>query len=337
MRILSFVLLSGCCLLAACAGSKSVTVSSADDYVEVDNPAVTMSSSAPAKIWVPRRYVESGVPRGGGLLKSGADNVISSFKQSPQQTQAEAYDHMPTTPVNTFPLSSGIARMVAKPHASVRNQIALLEIGKNGILKPFYEKLYRAEAGILIAPTQPVFLAQYSSITNQVEKGEFTQKLQQDYSANVTVYVSAPDGVAPGKTIVAEVFDSLGGVLVRRFDAVIPVGTGTERFVENSSIDVALVVLSEKVVDLIALLPWYARITAVSGNRAYISAGKEVGLRIGQVLMVYHGGNFVEGLGFAPGERTGTLEVSGFVGPNGSFCVIKEGQIVQAKDVVSVE
>lgn len=76
MRILSFLLLSGCCLLAACAGSRPVSVSSADDYVEIDNPAVTMSSSAPAKIWVPRKYLESGVPRGGEMIKSGAEKFI---------------------------------------------------------------------------------------------------------------------------------------------------------------------------------------------------------------------------------------------------------------------
>jgi hypothetical protein len=45
----------------------------------------------------------------------------------------------------------------------------------------------------------------------------------------------------------------------------------------------------------------------------------------------------MKGLGFAPGELMGSLTVQGFVGPNGSFGTIKEGQGIKATDIVSVE
>ena len=45
----------------------------------------------------------------------------------------------------------------------------------------------------------------------------------------------------------------------------------------------------------------------------------------------------MKGLGFAPGDQVGTLTVQGFVGPNGSFGVIREGQGIKATDIVSVE
>ncbi|MGD0844976.1 MAG: hypothetical protein ABSA06_11495, partial [Geobacteraceae bacterium] len=68
-----------------------------------------------------------------------------------------------------------------------------------------------------------------------------------------------------------------------------------------------------------------------------IAAGREVGLSIGQLLHIYHSGRFMKGLGYAPGELIGKLVVQGFVGPNGSFGQITEGQGVQATDLVSAE
>lgn len=323
MRILYVALIGGCCFLAACAGNRSSTVSSADDYVEIDNPAMTMTSNAPATIWVPRSYVEHGVPRGGELVRSGAEQVAGKFRQpEPHADTAEA-------PVLNSPVAMGKAPIV-------RNRIALLEIGQNGLIQPFYEMMRNASIGVITAPSQTAFISQFSTITNQKEKGAFARRLQQDLSVNVTAYVSAPDGVAAGKVIVAEVFDSMGGGLLRRFDVVVPLNAGPGKNAANGATDAALATLTEQVHELISLLPWYARITTVEGNRAYIAAGKEVGLRIGQTLTVYREGKFIEGLGFAPGDKAGTLTVSGFVGPDGAFCTINEGQNIQTTDVVSI-
>ncbi len=81
----------------------------------------------------------------------------------------------------------------------------------------------------------------------------------------------------------------------------------------------------------------YGKVAAVEGDRAYINAGKEAGLKMGQLLRVYHGGKVVAGLGFAPGERIAVLEVAGFIGTNGAYGVVKEGKGVQANDLVAIE
>ncbi len=62
---------------AGCASTKAQSPGP-NDYVEVPNPALTMSPNAPETIWVPRRYVESGVPRGGELAKRGYEAVTGS-------------------------------------------------------------------------------------------------------------------------------------------------------------------------------------------------------------------------------------------------------------------
>jgi hypothetical protein len=78
---LPFLLLLG--LVAGCAGAK-VQSQVPDDYVEVQNPAQTMSPGSPETIWVPRSSVESGVPRGGVLVKRGYDAAKESMGTHPQ-------------------------------------------------------------------------------------------------------------------------------------------------------------------------------------------------------------------------------------------------------------
>jgi hypothetical protein len=75
----------------------------------------------------------------------------------------------------------------------------------------------------------------------------------------------------------------------------------------------------------------------VENDRIYINAGREAGLTIGQLLKVYRGGKVIPGVGFATGERVATVQVSGFVGANGAYGVVKDGRGVQAKDMIAVE
>jgi hypothetical protein len=137
--------------------------------------------------------------------------------------------------------------------------------------------------------------------------------------------------------LLAEIYDGLGGELVRTTSTQIPQYASTEATARESAVSKALLELTAKVKEVTVILPWYGKVAAVEGNRAYINAGKEANLRTGQKLKIYRGGKVVSGLGFAPGEQVGTLEVSGYVGPNGAFCAIKEGQGVQPSDLVSVD
>ncbi len=336
MRSLKVIVSSVCLLLAACAGNRSATAPTSNDFVEVENPFQTMSPGQPASVWVPRSSVEgSAVPRGKELVKQGAEQLLHADKQSAPQEGSPARQQ--TASATAPSPAAGRVAVAVEPAPAVKSRIALLELGQNGLVHPLNEDLRRAAIGVMLDPAQAAFLAQYATITNQAEKGAFAKRLQQDYGVNVVVYVTAPDGAAPGKTLTAEVFDAMGGGLLRRLDAAIPPFAAADQAARDAAVAKALTTLTGGIKDLVALLPWYGRITAVEGNRAYIAAGREVGLRVGQVLKVYHDGKFVDGLGFAPGEQVGTLQIGGFVGPNGSFAAIKEGQGVRAADVVSVE
>ena len=358
MRFLKVFTIFTSLLLGACAWNRATTAPPSD-YVEIDNPAATMSPGAPATIWVPRSYVDSGVPRGSEVLKMGAEQVVQGIRGgAPQAQQGVPVQQPPQAPANQQPAGAPAyaapsaanrqTMAIAPPQSydgrmqasqsvasNVRNRIALLEADRGKLVQPLYDNLRRASVGGILDPGQAAYLAQSATLSGDEEKASFANRLQQDYGINVVIYLSAPDGADSGKEISAEIYDAMGGGLLQKFDGTLPPNAGADQ-AEPNPISLPAI-FTEKIREYLALLPWYGRITAVEGNRAYIAAGREAGLRVGQVLKVYQSGRFMKGLGFAPGDQVGSLTVQGFVGPNGSFGVIREGQGIKATDIVSVE
>lgn len=343
MRLGKALILSSCLLLAACAGQKTAATSStsSEDFVEIANPGFTMSADQPATIWVPRSYVESGIPRGKELVKKGYEKVFPSKSSQTPATQAQINTPLQQKPIAGIaamptPVSSAPATVAAAPFTP-KHRMVVIEIGLNGLTLPLQEQLRRAGVALMADPAQASFLAQSVSVATPEGKSSFATRLQQEYNVNEVIYVGAANGLASGNTMTAEVYDTMGGGLLRGFNAVIPSYKETDQPAKNAAIAEALATIAARVIELATLLPWYSRITAVNGNRAYIPAGKEAGLRVGQTLKVYHGGKFLKGLGFAPGSKIGMLEVEGFVGPNGAFCAIRDGRGIEASDVVTAE
>jgi hypothetical protein len=180
-------------LFVGCAGPAAQSQGQ-KGYVEIDNPAFTMTPGAPEKIWVPRESIDSGVPRGGELLKKGYESVKSAVMPAP---------HQPSTTAST----------VAPPQA--------------GITEP---------AG------------------------------------------------KPAK-----------------------------------------------------MIPRFGLVVAVDGDKVYFNLGREAGYYYGHILKIHRGGTIIEGLGLAPGELIGTVEVLGYVGTQGGYGLLKQGGPVRINDLVGVE
>ncbi|WP_243374802.1 hypothetical protein [Geotalea sp. SG265] len=83
-----------------------------------------------------------------------------------------------------------------------------------------------------------------------------------------------------------------------------------------------------------SLIPRFGQVVTVDKDRVYFNIGQEAGITIGDTLKVYRGGTVVEGLGLAPGETVGTVEVLGFVGSKGGYGVMKQGGPAQMNDLV---
>lgn len=313
-------------LLTACAGNKAGTLPP-DDYVEIENPAFTMSKDAPATIWVPRSYIETGVPRGGELLKKGYEAAKKEVAGSPQQQlagRAPGYQVLSKAPQTT----------TSSP--AVKSRIVALEVGQNGLLQPFNEKLKSFSVGILLNPEQGSF-ANHDNVSSQAERLSLAIRLYREFGANLAFFIMAPDKIATGGKLLVEIHDGMGGGMLREIGAIIPAYDAGDKSARDKAVASVLASVVEKVKEVVALIPWYGRIVAVDGEKGYIDAGKEAGVTAGQKLKIFRGGKFVTGLGFAPGEMIGTLEIHGFVGPNGAYGFVKDGQGVRVSDLVGIE
>lgn len=335
-------LTAGCSIMfvAACATHKSAS----NDYVEVPNPGVTMYPGAPATIWVPRSSAESGIPRGGELIKKGFERATGAKEDAPREEVSASATQQPAPAApSTAPAASTVvpavvpAQQPAQQPVPLKNRIAVLENVDNGLLLAFSNRIASASAGILVDNHEVALLAKNASLASQAEQAAFSSRLQQEYGANVAVFVSAPDQVLPGKYVLGAVYDSMGGVLVRTVSARIPMYAAADNAARDAALETALAELAAQVKHVVALLPWYGKVAALEGERFYINAGRESGVRIGQVVRVYHRGKVIPGLGFAPGERIATLEISGFIGPDNAYAVVKDGKGIQVNDLVAVE
>jgi hypothetical protein len=83
--------------LAGCAGT-NVQPTSRDGYVEIENPGLTMYPGASATIWVPRKSVDEGIPRGGELLKRGYQAATGGAEPTPAQAGTAATGGTTVTP-----------------------------------------------------------------------------------------------------------------------------------------------------------------------------------------------------------------------------------------------
>lgn len=156
-RRIVFLLLLG--LVAGCAGAK-VQSQGPDDYVEIPNPAMTMSPNAPETIWVPRKSVDNGVPRGGELMKRGYQAIKEGVATSPQAATGGAV---------VTPPQAGITAPSGKPAAiiprfglvvAVDGEKVYFNLGREAGITPFQKlKVYRGGTvieGLGLAPGELV-------------------------------------------------------------------------------------------------------------------------------------------------------------------------------------
>ena len=275
-----------------------------------------MSKDAPATIWVPRSYVEKGVPRGGELLRKGYEEAKKEVTGSAATSQG--IDKSPQARI---------------PAPVVKTNIIALEIGRNGFLQSLKEKLKNVSVEILVDSEQVLD----QSGTTQAERLILSRRLFQDFGSNLVVFIVAPDQIAPGEKLVFEIYDGMGGGILREISSIIPAYDAVDPSARGKAIASVLASVTEKVKDVAALVPWYGRVIAVDGEKVYINAGKEAGVDIGQQMKIYRDGKFVTSLGYAPGEVVGRLEIKGFIGPNGAYGTVTDGLEVRITDVVGLE
>lgn len=339
-------------VLAGCAGNREA-VQNPGDYVEIDNPAVTMSPGAPPTIWVPRSYVEKGIPRGSEVIERGVSSLRGSragtdtqqaapqtaaVQQAPPVLQTPVAQTQPAqTPAPIVKPTPAIAPVRQAAAPMVRQRVFTLEAGQNALQARFVDEMKKTSGITMIDTAQAALVSRYAAVGTAAERSSLSRKLQEDFGAHLMVYLAAPDGVGPGKTLTAEVYEVQGGTLVRKLQAQISDYSSRDTAARDMAVLKSLRTLALEAGQVAALVPWYGRVVSVDGDRIYINAGKESGLGVGMVLNLYRNGKIIEKLGYAPGQKVAIVEVRGFVGTDGAFAAVKEGGKAQVSDLVGFE
>ncbi len=108
------------------------------------------------------------------------------------------------------------------------------------------------------------------------------------------------------------------------------------------AIDVGAEDIANGILDSLTFLEWSTRVIRTESQRIYIDAGRESGLRTGDILEVYGPGKEIVNpvtqwsLGWAPGALKGRIRVSGFFGIDGAYATPVEGDDFRTRDVVKV-
>ena len=294
-----------------------------EDYVEIPNPAITMTPDAPATVWVPRSYVEDGVPRGRDLVKKGYESVRGAAQSAGRAAESA-------------PQRENVVAVQPDDYSQLKNRMALLEIGTNGLLNAFSDKMANAAVGVITPPSQSAPLVKDFDLGNQAGRAAVALDLQQKLGTTLVVFISAPDQLAAGSSIKGEIFDGMAGELLRSVSVAIPSFTAGNAVERNAAVSKALNEVVQKTKRAVALFPWAGKVVSVEGDRVYLNAGSESGVGVGHTLRLHRPGKVVAGLGYAPGEDNGTLEIAGLVGANGAYGVVKANRGVKAGDIVTV-
>jgi hypothetical protein len=298
-------LLTAALLISGCAGRNQQAINT-DDYIEIDNPFVGDSSDASVKIWVPRKSVERGLPRGGELVKKGYEKALGK-------------------PVD----QSALIDAGKPPVGVVRNRLLVSEAGDQTTGAPLRKFLSRGS--IIRTVARPAV----GDFTTEQEQLAYIATIADQPSGGPILFVSKPEGIKPGARIKADLYDSRGPALIRSFWIAVPQPAQGQSAEE--ALLTALKGLADTTLASLEWFPWYGRVISTSGDRIYLDSGVESDLKKGQRLIVYRGGEVIKGIGFAPGERITAFSISDFVGQNGSYGVSPQAATVKPGDYVELE
>lgn len=301
MLILAFLLV--CISLPGCAGPQQAV--NTNDYVEIDNPFYDAVTNDNPKIWVPRKSLESGVPRGKELLKKGYEAVAGT------------------------PVTGAVVDAATPPTGRARTRLLIAEVGDPSVGEPLGKFLTR---GCIV---RPVARPAAGVPAAEAEQLAYLSTLASQPAGGPVLVVTKQEGTKPGARLKADLYDIRGPILIRSFTVTVPAPT-KEQTPEDALLS-ALKGLADATLSSLEWFSWYGRVISVSGDRVYLDAGAQSGLKTGQKLVVYRGGEAIKGIGFAPGEQITTFPLTHLVGPDGAYGTTAEASRVQPGDYVELE
>lgn len=209
-------------------------------------------------------------------------------------------------------------------------------LGQSGIINPDTV----AKAGKVLGLNAIVTgsISQFGVKTEGKDYGFYKQKVQK---AECTVDVRVIDATT-GQILFA---DSGAGVFEKKISEVLGYGQrgGYDETMGQSALRASITKFMDNLIQQLQSVEWSGRIAKVSGATAYINAGRDVGLKIGDVLRVYTLGEEIYDpqthvlLGREEGSLKGELLVSGYVGNNLTTASVQSGMGFALNDIVKLK
>jgi hypothetical protein len=131
--------------------------------------------------------------------------------------------------------------------------------------------------------------------------------------------------------------DTLSGKTAKNLSAKNPItaskekGSFSEEKAKIKAIDLTIADLSSSLTRELDGLDWYCRIAKVEGDEVYINAGRLAGLKVGDVMEVFHPGG--------PGERgevKGKIQISACFGIDASMGRLMNGKKPEVNDILRI-
>ncbi len=149
--------------------------------------------------------------------------------------------------------------------------------------------------------------------------------------------------------IEVRIYDTLSGTLLKSltetnsFFMTEESGKFSEEKARLKAIDLVSKKASKDILEEIAVIPWWSRVTNVEGDKVYINSGKLSGIPIGKILTVREKGKEVVDqatkklMGVAFGKEKAKIKVVNYLGIDGSICNVISGNDVNVNDIVTLK
>lgn len=181
-------------------------------------------------------------------------------------------------------------------------------------------------------------ISQFGVSTGGADYGVYKQKVQ---TAKCTVDIRVVES-STGQLLFA---DSGKGEFERKAQEVLGMGTraGYDETLGQEALRSAITKFMDNLVRQLQNVEWSGRIASITGNEAYINVGKDVGLNVGDTLVVQTLGKEIFDpqtkvlLGQEEGATKGELTVTGYVGDKLTKARIRTGTGFQVNDIVKIK
>lgn len=315
-RFIGYLILGFLLIMAGCAGAP-LGPTTKDTAVSSAAPAAQAPPAPPR------------ITHKGPKLRVGIIDFVNKTSYGAGRLGTSASDILTTELFKT-------GAFIIVERAQLKQILGEQALGQTGAINPDTAAQVGRILGLNAIVTGSI--SQFGISTGGADYGIYRQKVQ---TAKCVVDVRVVDA-STGQLLFA---DSGKGEFERKAQEVLGLGTkaGYDETLGQEALRSAITKFMDNLVQSLQSVEWTGRIASISGSDIYINAGRDVGLRIGDTLVVRTLGKEIYDpqtkilLGREEGPVKGELTVTGYVGDKLTKARARVGGGFQVNDLVKVK